>query len=151
MVNTPEQLEDLYKGCGNGNHKADLPNLREILKLFAQAEELHDIFIVVDAIDECPNNQKDLRKELLDSITEIRSWSPSNIHLLVTSRQEPDIETELTSLFTAPTISIKGAEVEADIKKYIAYELATDQKLSKWSDDLRAEIETTLTKETNGM
>jgi len=151
IVDLPEKLKDMYKRCNDGNHKADMDNLRAVLKLFAAAEELHDLFIIADALDECPKNEKELREELLDLITEINSWSPSNIHLLVTSRQELDIKEKLTPLLTASPISIEGSEVEADIKKHIENQLATDPKLKGWSDDLKAHIERNLVKKAKGM
>ena len=133
IVDLPKKLTTLYEKSNGGRHGPDMPNLREVLKLFAAAEELRDIFIVVDALDECPDNEKELRKELLDAITEVNSWSPSNLHLLVTSRQTPDIKAKLRTLPAASAISIDGAEVEADIKKHVENELAIDRKLNGWS------------------
>src|SRR5271163_1778988 len=56
IVDLPEKLKKLYKRCNNGNQKADMPNLKAVLKLFAAAEELSHLFIVADALDECPKN-----------------------------------------------------------------------------------------------
>jgi hypothetical protein len=151
-VDLPEMVKDLYKRCNDGKQKADMPNLIAVLRLFALANEPHDLFIVLDALDECPNDEeKELRNELLDLMIEIRSWSTSNIHLLVTSRQEPDIKQKLTPLLTAPAISIEGSEVDVDIEKHIKNQLATDPKLKGWSDDLKAHIEHTLVEKANGM
>jgi hypothetical protein len=44
------------------------------------ATDLNDIFIVIDALDESPQ-QNNERQEVLDWIKEIRSWSPANLHL----------------------------------------------------------------------
>jgi hypothetical protein len=77
-------------------------------------------------------------------ITDIRSWPTSKIHLLVTSRWEPDINEKLAPLLTAPAISIEGSGMDGDIKKHIKNQLATDPKLMGWSDDLKAHIKRTL-------
>jgi ankyrin repeat domain-containing protein 50 len=152
VVDLPEKLKELYKRCNDGKRKADLPNLKAVLKHFAVAEELYDIFIITDALDECPKHGgRELRNDLLGLITEIKSWSLSNIHLLVTSREESDIREALTPLLTTSAISIQGCEVEADIKKHIEYQLATDPKLKGWSKDLKTRIEATLVKGANGM
>jgi hypothetical protein len=152
IVDLLEKLKELYKRCNNGKHKVDMSDLKAVLKLFAVAEELHDFFIVADALDECPKNgERELRNELLGLIIEMNSWSPSNIHLLVTSRQELDIKEILTPLLTTSAISIQGSEVEADIKKHIENQLATDPKLKGWSSDLKTHIERTLVKGASGM
>lgn len=152
IVHLPRKLKELYKRCNDGKHKADLASLKTALKLFAVAEEMHNIFLVADALDECPKNgDRELRNELLELIAEIKSWSPSNIHLLVTSRQELDIKEKLTPLLTTSAISIQGSGVEADIKKHIENQLATDPKLKGWSSDLKMCIERALVEGANGM
>ena len=80
-------------------------------------------------------------RELVELIIEMKSWSPSNLHLLVTSRPEPDIEEMLMPLLTVQAISIQGSQVESDIKVHVASQLATDPKLKGWSSDLKAHIE----------
>lgn len=151
MVNLPKELKNLYFRCNDGEYQADMPSLIETLKTFAVGKELQHIFIVGDALDECPMNERDLRTELLDLLTEIRSWSMSNIHLLVTSRQERDIMDKLLPLLTAPAILVGGPEVKADIKKHIEYQIVTDSKLKGWSDDLKAHIVRILVSKANGM
>lgn len=151
-VDPPEMLKDLYKRCNEGKQKADLHDLLAVLRLFAVADELQDLFIVLDALDECPkDDEKESRNELLDFITEVKSWSSSKIHLLVTSRPEPDITEKLAPLLTAPAISIEGSEVKGDIKKHIKSQLATHPKLKAWSADIKAHIERTLAEKANGM
>src|SRR5205814_995726 len=79
VVDLPEKLKKLYKRCNDGKHKAALSDLKVVLELFAIMEEV-DVFIVADALDECPKNAEKLRgeprEELLDLIAEIRAWSP---------------------------------------------------------------------------
>jgi hypothetical protein len=143
----PEQLTGLFKECKESQRRATMRELKAILSL--SVRELEDVFIVIDALDECPKG--DERGELLRLIGDTKSWSLPNLHLLATSRKEPDIEDELTPLLTSVAIPIQGSEVESDIKLYIASELATDSKLRKWSSDIRAEIENTLAAGANGM
>jgi ankyrin repeat domain-containing protein 50 len=147
VVDIPEQLEDLYKRCNNGRQKATMRELKTILS--RMMKDLEDVFIVVDALDECPKNGE--REELLEFITEIRAWSSSNMHILATSRLEPDIKETLTPLLTSQAISIQGFQVESDIKVHVASQLAIDPRLKKWSSDIKTEIEKTLTAGANGM
>lgn len=143
----PEQLKALYKGCNEGQQRAALRELKTMLSLIVK--DLDDVFIVIDALDECPKDGE--RAELLELIAEIESWSLPNFHLLVTSRQEPDIENALTPLLTSLAIPIQGSGVDSDIKLHIVSELATDSKLRKWSGDVKVEIENTLMAGANGM
>jgi ankyrin repeat domain-containing protein 50 len=146
VVDLPEQLKELHKRCNNGQEKAAMHELKAALS--GMVKDFEDVFIIVDALDECPKNGE--REELLGLITEMKSWSPSNLHLLATSRQEPDIKEALTSL-TNSAITIQGSEVESDIKLHIVRELATDPKLKNWSSDIKFEIESTLVAGANGM
>jgi hypothetical protein len=151
VVNLPEKLKELYKRCNNGKQKAAIYDLKSVLALFAEMKEL-DIFIVADALDECPKGrEKGFREELLELIVEVKAWPISNIHLLVTSRPEPDIGEKLTPLLTTKAISIQGSEVESDIKLYIGSQLSTDPKLRKWSSEVKEEIEKTLIAGAKGM
>ena len=117
----PEQLVGLFKECKQSRRRATMRELKTLLSLLVR--DLEDVFIVIDALDECPKGYE--RGELLQLIRDIKSWSLPNLHLLSTSRQEPDIEDELTPLLTSAAIPIQGSEVESDIKLYIASELAT--------------------------
>ncbi len=105
-----------------------------------------DIFLVIDALDECTQ-----REELLDLIKEICSWRLPNVKILTTSRSEQDIEDILRNLSTC--ISVKSAQIDADIRLYVDKRLNSDPKLRKWSNnaDLTEEIRMTLVNGADGM
>ena len=144
----PERARKLYHDCHEGYQKPTITFLAETLRNVLQ--EFTDAYIVVDALDECPERDEE-REELLRIINRIQSWSLRNLHLLATSRQEFDIEEAMTPLLTSPAICIQNAQVDADIKTYVRDQLATDTKLKKWPADLKAEIEETLLTGANGM
>ena len=56
VVDLPEQLMELYKSCNNGHQKAAKRELKAMLSQLIK--DLEDVFIVVDALDECPKNGK---------------------------------------------------------------------------------------------
>ena len=58
---------------------------------------------------------------------------------------------EIDASTYSSAISIRGSEVEADIRKHIENQLATDPKLKGWSDDLKACIKRTLVEKAEGM
>lgn len=148
VVDLPEKLKELYKACNNSRELAALDTL--LAALYAMAEKFDDVFIVADALDECPNDGT-LREELLKLIKDMSTRSSSNIHFLVTSRLESDIEELLLSLSTTRVISIQGSSLEADINSYICNEISSNPKLKKIPIEEQKKIEKYLIAGANGM
>jgi hypothetical protein len=109
-----------------------------------------NIFLIIDALDECPNQNSE-RSDLCNVLTEIKEWAASNLHTLVTSRREVDLDESLEPLCTISSISIQGPEVQSDIQRFIHSELSKNKRLSKWPADIQNEIELTLVQGANGM
>jgi hypothetical protein len=156
MIELPKDLTTLYDRCDRVKSKATISDFRAILKMLVSGTEggtaavLKDIFIVLDALDECP--QRDgVRKEVFDLIDEMKSWSSTNLHLLVTSRNEPEIEEKMLELITEPPISIQGSQVAADIELFINDRLETVRKLKRLPQNLKVEIKDVLVRGANGM
>lgn len=143
----PGELETLYNKYYGTMQTATADELVPLLRAMAVTNKFDDIYIVLDAVDECPKG--DERDELLDLIVEIRSWTDSRCHLLISSREEPDIKRVLTPLLTTPAVSIQGPEVASDIDVYINSQLTG--RLAKFSDEVQSEIKTTLSRGANGM
>jgi hypothetical protein len=111
-------------------------------------QELPQVYIVLDALDECAQ-----RAELMEMLETMAGWKLSNLHLLVTSRRERDIESTLEEFVDDQSrIGLQSALVDKDIQRYIRQRLATDKTLQKWrKDDVRQEIESVLRDGANGM
>lgn len=144
---TPQPLQLLFESCGNGLRQpskyALLATLRAILKGFDNA------FIVLDALDEC-----DDRETLLLNIEETLRWKSGNVHTLVTSRKEVDIEEALEPLATEQRIvCIQSQTISEDIQAYVHQRLQTDARLKRWQshEDIQEEIETALVTKADGM
>ena len=103
------------------------------------------IYVVVDALDECQE-----RTSLFSGLKTIQSWNEEHLHILVTSRREPEIKDILRPLAT-DTIALEESVVDGDIITYVRYRLQHDRRLSKWPDDIRSKIESALVKGANGM
>lgn len=112
-------------------------------------QSLGHVFVVIDALDECPKGEE--RDSLLAVLSNIKSRTMYNLHTLVTSRRELDVEENLAPLITSQPISLPGVEVDWDIQAHISSVLATDPKLKKWPDNIKQEIKVTLAKGANGM
>jgi hypothetical protein len=110
------------------------------------------VFIVVDALDECP---KDQRPNIIGLLSTVMSGMPC-AKVFVTSRREGDIERAFTEN-SAPTIQIHVENVVADIQNYTENEVKKlrkglhGKKLFLSSDFLEAKVISTLTEKAEGM
>ncbi|KAL2046749.1 hypothetical protein ABVK25_011579 [Lepraria finkii] len=87
----PEVLESLYMSCMNGERQ---PSCQMLLATWLQmVTAFREIFIILDARDESVE-----RPKLLADIEEIFERENTNLHVLITSRREKDIEESLARL-----------------------------------------------------
>jgi ankyrin repeat domain-containing protein 50 len=118
-----------------------LDTLRYMLEWF------DDVYVVLDALDETPRGPE--RDELLDMLSEIREWALPGLHLLVTSRDEPDIR-QAMNVSLEDDISMKNSGVDRDIADFIAAELETNGRFRKFAT-YRDRIEEALTEGAKGV
>ena len=114
-------------------------------------DESKQTFIIIDALDECPKNE-DEREHLCNILKEIHNWATPNLHVLVTSRKEVDLDTALSPIVTLGPISITDNNVsKSDIRKYVKTRLATDDELVGYPAELKDKVESTLVERAQGM
>ena len=83
----------------------------------------------------------------MDILETVAGWQLDNLHLLVTSRKERDIETSLESYVgEEDAICLQRDVVDQDIQRYVQQRLRDDKGLAKWNKDasVRQEIEEAL-------
>ena len=127
------------------------PTYEALLEALHQTmASFEESFVILDALDECTD-----RSELLADIDNIMGWEDLDLHLLVTSRREQDIEESLSSLVVGhqASVCIDSAVVSADIRVYVHYRLRADRKLKRWQKDLEMsqEIKDTIVDKADGM
>ena len=142
----PASLDDLFSSCESGLRRPPVDALQEILQSIIQ--ELPEVYVVLDALDECAQ-----RKKLMQTLEAIAGWELQNLHLLVTSRREQDIESTLEEFIDNQSrICLQSTLVDQDIQRYVRERLSTDKSLKKWrKDDIRLEIEAVLRDGAHGM
>lgn len=109
-------------------------------------------YIIIDALDECPA-RNDEREILLTFLHEIHNWSRDEIHLLVTSRREIDIDEMLLDILTKrmeTPISLQDDLHQEDIRLHISKQLMTP-KFKNWPKKVKDEVEAALGQEADGM
>ncbi|KAK5651783.1 hypothetical protein OQA88_11650 [Cercophora sp. LCS_1] len=99
-----------------------------------------DVFMVLDALDECPL-RGDERSLLLSTLSQIIGWRVPGLRALVTSREEDDIQRRIKLLITMEPISIQGEVVLSDTRRHVRKELDEEFRNHDWPSDLKLEVE----------
>ena len=107
-------------------------------------------FIIIDALDECPTHGGE-RATLLELLRSLAASHHANLHVLVTSRKESDIEVKLMGSVTLPPLSFQEEDTEIDIRTHVKAQLASDTSMSKWPEPTKLEVEEVLTTKAKGM
>lgn len=122
------------------------PSLLELSTiLFDSMEELDHVYIILDALDECDEQEK-----LLPIIKRLLYSKTGKMHVLVTSRSDADLEEHLTPMITAH-ILIENSLIEPDIRSYIQEQLHDNPKLRRWPQKVQERIEAALMTGAQGM
>jgi hypothetical protein len=106
--------------------------------------EFEDVYLVIDALDECEQQE-----ESLEGMRELAAAKNGILHLLVSSRQTQIIRSTIESIATG-TISINESTPAQDIQLHIREQLRRDPRMRKWPSDLQDEIESTLMANVDG-
>jgi len=117
-----------------------------LLALRQMVEEFNEVFIIIDALDECRQ-----REELLEIIEEVAGWRIGKLHMLTTSRKEIDIKESFDPLINCQGIDIQRSIVK-DIRDYVQQRLQSDIRLRRWCENPQVlrEIETILVGKADG-
>jgi hypothetical protein len=146
-------LSQLYSNHNRGARKPDIDALKTCLTDMFSLPEQAQIYVIIDAIDECPNSSgtPSAREEVLDLIEELVELKLPNLHLCVASRPEMDIRAVLEQL-TPLKISLHD-EIgqKEDIIKYIKYVVYSDRRMRKWKQEDKQFVVETLSARANGM
>ena len=146
-------LSELYSGNHAGSQQPDNEALTECLKEMLRLPQQLTMYIIVDAIDECPNTSgiPTAREEVLDLLEELIGLELSNLRICVTSRPEVDIQTVLEPL-TSFRISLHN-EIgqKQDILNYISAFVHSDRRMRRWRLDDQQLVIDTLSAKAQGM
>jgi len=147
-----QPLNSLFSSCNEGRSQ---PSCESLCKLLLQMmEKAKEVWIVLDALDECGTRKGSTTEGLLSWIRDLVTLEQRNVHLLVTSRPEQDIQSGLSGLVhEKDTVLIQSGLVSDDIHAYIHTKVRESDGLRRWKKhpDIQDEIETTLIEKANGM
>ena len=137
------------KGSRHPSDDALVKCLKDLIKLPGQAP----VYLVVDALDECPNASANPtpRAEVLNLLEDLISLQFPNLRIWVTSRPETDINDVLDHLVFRSVSLHDQSEQRRDIEEYIKSAINTHPKNKKRKAEHKQLVIDVLTKKADGM
>jgi hypothetical protein len=123
--------------------------LKNLLKIPGQAP----VYLVLDALDECPNASvmPSPREKVLRLVEDLVDSQFSDLRICVTSRPETDIKGVLDPLsFRSLSLHDESGQIW-DIEYYIRSVVSTDSIMRKWKAEDKQLVIDVLTEKANGM
>jgi hypothetical protein len=148
-----DALFQLYLAHNSGAQKPSEDALIRCLKEMVTLPDQHPVYIIIDALDECPNTSgmPSPREQVLDLLKELVDLSLPNLHLCVTSRPEIDIRHALEPL-TSRRVSLHEQSGQMkDIIDYVISVVHSDPKMRRWRDEDKNLVIETLSERADGM
>jgi hypothetical protein len=146
-------LSKFYSEHANGSrHPSDdvlIECLKDLLKLPGHAP----VYLIVDALDECPNTSSipSPRYEVLNLIEELIKSQIPNLRVCVTSRPEAEIK-ELLDPLVLHTVSLHDESGQKrDIEEYIKSVINMNPKSKRWKRADKQLVIDVLTEKADGM
>ena len=137
------------KGSRHPSDEALAGCLKNLLKL----PGLAPVYLIVDALDECPNTDAvtSPRDEVLTLIENLIKSQIPNLRICVTSRPEIDIKDVLDPLISRSVSLHDESGQVMDIEEYIKSVINTDRKNKRWKAEDKQLVIDVLTKKADGM
>ncbi|KAI8658210.1 NACHT domain-containing protein [Fusarium keratoplasticum] len=137
----PDAVQDVYKEHSKRGSKL---KFEEISKILHSLSALYSrVFIIVDALDECPSRDG-RRNILLSEIMKLQTALSANV--LCTSRPIPDIET-----WFPKAVSIKVRASEHDVRKYLDGQIGRLPGFVARSPELQEQVKKQIVQVVDGM
>ena len=146
-------LSQLYSDHTRGIRKPDIDALKKCMADMLSLPAQGPIYIIVDALDECPNfpGTPSAREEVLELIEGLVGLRLRNVYLCVTSRPEIGIRMVLEPL-TSLQISLHDESGQKkDIIAYIESSVRSDKRMQRWRKQDQNLVIDTLNQKADGM
>ena len=146
-------LSSLYSAHEQGSEQPTDDSLLGCLKDMLTRMGQVPIYLVMDALDECPNDSgiPSSREKVLKLVKELVGLHHPNLRLCVTSRPEFDIRTTLAPLITEQVSLNDEIGQKQDIVNYLTSVVRSDERMRRWREDDKSMVIKTLTAKADGM
>ena len=148
-----DMLHRVYVTHLNGAHKPTDDVLIQCLKESLTSSIGLPIYVIIDALDECPNafGMPSPRELVLGLVEELVDLSLPHLHICVTSRPEIDIRAVLEPLKSFRVSLHDETGQKKDIADYIISVVHSDTRMSKWREQDQNLVVETLSQRADGM
>ncbi|KAL2802727.1 hypothetical protein BJX63DRAFT_425838 [Aspergillus granulosus] len=140
----PSVLEDLNLQYGAVGFQAPATDLLQTLQ--SMFSEFSQVYLVLDALDECSE-----RQTLFSFLDTIQKWEAGSLHMITTTRMDREIDSFLSTL-TCENFELQPERINSDISLYVEERISTDPNLRTCRhDEIREEVKQTLMAMAGGM
>jgi hypothetical protein len=150
-----EILSALYSNYDAGSRQPSKDALAKCLENILGMGGQPPIYIIIDAVDECPNaSTSDVmspRDRVLELVEKLLALHLSNLRTCVTSRPEADIRASLESLASRSISLHDQSGQKDDITKYVKSVVHSDRRFRKWRPEDKNLVIETLSQKAGGM
>ena len=148
-------LHHVYEAHENGTRQPSDDTLKECLKQMLRLPEQRPIFIILDALDECPDSSgfPPPRSEVLRLVKDLVDLRLRGLYICATSRPEVDIRAVLELLaFRSVSLHDESGQ-KADIAEYVrsAVNSSPSTAMRRWRADDKNMVIETLMERADGM
>jgi hypothetical protein len=146
-------LSNFYSAHDDGSQHPGDKELTQCLKVMLDCPGQAPIYIIVDALDECPTSYgtPSPRDNVLNLIEGLVGLHLPNLHICVTSRPESDIQAVLNHL-TTYSISLHEERGQMqDIREYVKSAVNSDPGMRRWRPEDKEHVVETLSRKASGM
>ena len=147
-----EIISRVYSTHGMGGQQPSDDALKNCLRQMLLVSAQLPIYIIIDALDECPSAGKPSpREEVLDLLEDLAYSRLPNLHICVTSRLEVDIKQTFERL-PHSTVSLHDESgQQKDISDYLKSTVEADRKMWSWRAEEKKLVVTELSNKADGM
>jgi hypothetical protein len=148
-------LLHFYSDHHDGTQQPSIGALTQCLEDILRVSEVIPIYVIIDALDECPNTSglPSPRDQVLTLVKGLVKLNLPNLRLCVTSRPELDIRTSLVP-FTSTSNSVSLHDERGqkkDIVDFVVSVVHSDINMQRWREDDKQLVIETLSDKADGM
>ncbi|KAH9173374.1 ankyrin repeat-containing domain protein [Lactarius sanguifluus] len=150
-----DALHRIYMAHKSGAHQPSDTTLKECLEAMLRLPGLGQIFVILDALDECPDSSgiPSPRNEVLQLVKDLVDLRLQDLHICVTSRPEVDIRAVIQPLaFRSVSLHDESGQ-KTDIDDYVRHIVnsPSNTAMKRWTTDDKHLVIKTLTEKADGM
>jgi hypothetical protein len=148
-----DALFSLYSAHKRGSEQPTDDSLAQCLKNMLTMTGQVPIYLIIDALDECPNDSgiPSSRERVLKLVKELVGLHHPSLRFCITSRPEFDIRTALKPSASQQLSLHDESGQKQDVVDYVTSVVRSDERMKRWRDDDKAMIVEKLTERADGM